>query len=61
MPGPKENKASMKGEARRGGGHAESVKGIEGEHDHAGEKGEGVVFKIPDYIDHSCVRTPEKK
>ena len=32
MPGPKENKASEVGMATRGGGHAESVKGIEGEH-----------------------------
>ena len=63
MPGPKENKASEVGMATRGGGHAESVKGIEGEHGHAGEKGSqgGVVFKIPNYVDHSCVRTPEKK
>jgi hypothetical protein len=41
----------------------ESVAGIE-EHGHAGEQGHqgGVVFKLPkDYVDHSCVRTPEKK
>lgn len=60
-----ENRASMKGMAKK---HtdvkAESVRGIEDEHGHAGEKGMhgGVVFKLPkDYVDHSCVRTPEKK
>ena len=63
MPGPKENKASMKGEAKHHVSPAsETVAGIE-EHSHAGEQGMhgGVVFRIPEYIDHSCVRTPEKK
>lgn len=60
-----ENRASMKGQAKHHPSNkAESVSGIEDEHGHAGEKGRqsGVVFKLPrDYVDHSCVRTPEKK
>ena len=63
MPPGAENKGSMKGEAKKRTEHRqESVAGIE-EHTHAGERGPngGVVFKLPkDYVDHSCVRTPEK-
>jgi hypothetical protein len=54
-----ENKSSKKGMAKESG-HPSSVKGIEGEHDHAGEKGgKGVVFRLPadeDCTDHSRVR-----
>ena len=54
----------MKGMAKESG-HPSSVKGIEGEHGHAGEKGsnKGVVFKIPSGLcDHSDVMsTPEHK
>jgi hypothetical protein len=61
MPGPKENKASMKGEAKHHvSPQSESVAGIE-EHSHAGEQGmnKGVVFRLPkdeDCTDHSRVR-----
>ena len=54
-----ENKSSKKGEKRESG-HPSSVAGIEGEHDHAGEKGhqDGVVFRLKDSdcTDHSRVR-----
>lgn len=56
-----ENKVSEKGMVRESG-HPSSVKGIEGEHDHAGEKGgHGVVFRLPkdsECTDHSRVRRP---
>ena len=62
MPPGGENKSSEKGmaHAKKSSGSGK-VAGIE-EH-HAGEKGSqgGGVFKIPEYIDHSCVRTPEHK
>jgi len=64
MPGPKENKASMKGMAKHHVSPAsETVAGIE-EHSHAGEQGmhDGVVFRMPkdhEIADHSCVRSPE--
>jgi len=61
MPPGGENASSRKGASRAKGHGSESVAQIEGEHDHAGERGmhDGVVFKLPsdgECTDHSRVR-----
>jgi hypothetical protein len=61
--GKGENKASVKGMVhKRTDTKQESVRGIEDEHGHAGEKGPmgGVCFKLPkdgEITDHSKVRS----
>ena len=62
--GERENKASEKGEAHErrqsGSGTIRSEEHVGTHHGHAGNKGDGIRFKVPEHPDKSVMHTPEK-